>query len=407
VEVGDRVGLSSPQAGALGLARAVSTFDDETDLEFFEEPETLESPRRPRRRIRPGGGGPRRPAPPPPGAVALARLAGLVALAIAVVVGLVFWVGSCQGKSRHDEYASYMAKVQPIAQGSARTGAAFASALGSPDLTLTSLQAKLDLWSRQQQELYNEALRLRPPAPLQSAHQEVLATLQLRAIGLAALSTAVAQAGSKDSSQVADELAKQAQTLTASDLVWTDLFHVPATETLTKTGVTGVIAPPSQFVTNPEVISATSFGTVYDRLKSTTTGGKVTGLHGSALVKTEAVAGGTVKQLSTSTPNTVDVSANLVFRVTFADSGNFREFKIPVTLSVNVSGKVVTKKTKTVPSILSQHQQTVSFGNLGLPPSAFGASASVHVEIGKVPGEKRLDNNSATYPVFFSLSSGG
>jgi hypothetical protein len=385
----------------------VSTFEDDTELEFFEEPETLESPRRPRRRIRPGGGGPRRPAAPPPGAVALARLAGLVALAIAVVVGLVFWVGSCQGKSKHDEYASYMAKVQPIAQSSARTGAAFANALGSPSLSLTSLQAKLDLWSAQQQEAYNEALRLRPPASLQSAHQEVLATLQLRAIGLASLSSALAQAGSKSSTDVSNELAKQAQLLSASDLVWTNLFHVPATETLKRQGVTGVIAPPSQFVTNPEVISANSFGIVYDRLKSTTTGGKVTGLHGSALVKTEAVAGGTVKPLSTSTPNTVDVSANLVFRVTFADSGNFQEVKIPVTLSVNVSGKDVTKKTKIVPSILSQHQQTVSFGNLGLPPSAFGANAHVHVEIGKVPGEKRLDNNSATYPVFFSLSSGG
>jgi hypothetical protein len=408
MEVGDSVGLSCPHPRALGLAPVVSSHEDDTELEFFEEPETLESPRRPRRRIRPGGGGgPRRPAPPPPGAVALARLAGLVALAIVVVVGLVFWVGSCQGKSKHDEYASYMAKVQPIAQNSAKTGAAFANALGTPNLSLTSLQAKLDLWSQQQQEAYDEALRLRPPAALQSAHQEVLATLQLRAIGLAGLSSALAQAGSKSSTDVSNDLAKQAQLLAASDLVWTDLFHVPATETLRRQGVTGVIAPPSQFVTNPEVISPNSFGIVYDRLKSTTTGGKVTGLHGSALVKTEAVAGGTVKQLSTSTPNTVDVSANLVFRVTFADSGNFQEVKIPVTLSVNVSGKVVTNKTKTVPSILSQHQQTVSFGNLDLPPSAFGANAQVHVEIGKVPGEQRLDNNKATYPVFFSLSTGG
>jgi hypothetical protein len=389
------------------LAPVVSTYEEDSELEFFEEPETLEAPRPPRRRIRPGGGGPRRPAPPPPGAVALARLAGFVALAIAVIVGLVFWVGSCQGKSKHDEYASYMANVRTIAQDSARTGAAFANALGSPSLSITSLQAKLDLWSRQQQEAYDEALRLRPPASLQSAHQEVLAALQLRAIGLAGLSTALAQAGSKSSTEVANELARQAEVLTASDLVWTDLFHGPATETLTRAGVTGVIAPPSQFVTNPEVISANSFATVYDRLQSTTSGGKVTGLHGSALVKTEAVAGGAVTTLSTSTPNTVDVSANLVFRVTFADSGNFQEVKIPVTLSVIVSGKVVTKKTKIVPSILSQHQQSVSFGNLNLPTSAFGASAQVHVEIGKVPGEKRLDNNKATYPVFFSLSSSG
>src|SRR5262252_3283648 len=105
------------------VGAAVSTFDEETDLEFFEEPETLEAPGRQRRRIRPSRkGGPGRPAPPPPGAVALARLAGLVALAIAVVVGLVFWVGSCQGQSRHDEYARYMDDVRSIAQRSTAAG---------------------------------------------------------------------------------------------------------------------------------------------------------------------------------------------------------------------------------------------------------------------------------------------
>src|SRR4029077_16863864 len=92
------------------LARGVSTHDDAAELEFFERRETREAPDRPRRRLRPQrGGGPRRPATPPPGAVALARLAGLVALAIAVVIGLVFWVGSCQGKSNHDEDAPHTA----------------------------------------------------------------------------------------------------------------------------------------------------------------------------------------------------------------------------------------------------------------------------------------------------------
>src|SRR5215467_13383315 len=120
------------------LAPRMSTFDDDTQLEFFEEPETVESPGGSRRRMRrPGTGGPRRPSPPPPGAVTLARLAGFVALAIVVVVGLVFWVGSCQGQSKHDEYASYMNDVRPIAQESAAPGARFATVFGSARLTLS------------------------------------------------------------------------------------------------------------------------------------------------------------------------------------------------------------------------------------------------------------------------------
>jgi hypothetical protein len=124
-------------------------------------------------------------------------------------------------------------------------------------------------------------------------------------------------------------------------------------------------------------------------------------------VSTEAVTSGGSKQLSTSTPTTVDVSPNLVFKVTFTDSGNFQEVKVPVTLTVSVFGKTVLEKRQIVESILSKATQTVSFGNLNLPTSAFGANARVRVEIEKVPGEKNLDNNRSSYPVFFSLPSGG
>jgi hypothetical protein len=388
----------------------VSTFDDETPLEFFEEPETVESPGRPRRRMRPQRrGGPRRP-PPPPGAVALARLAGLVALAIVVVVGLVFWVGSCQGKSKHDEYKSYMDKVRPIAQSSAATGtAALAKELSDPKLKLVDLHSKLEQWSRQQQEDYDEALRLVPPAPLQSAHQEVLATLQLRAIAFTALADTLAETGSKSPSQVADLLAKKSELLSASDLVWAELFRLPATQAMSRAGVVGVIAPPSQLVLNPLVISAHSFREVYASLKATTPSGKVTGLHGSELVGTEAVAGDSTKALSSSSPTTVDVAANLTFKVSFKNGGNFEEFKVPVTLTVTVFGKEVLPKPKKtiVQSIQKGETTTVDFGNISLPTTAFGAQATVHVEVGKVPGETKLDNNRASYPVFFSVPSGG
>jgi hypothetical protein len=386
----------------------VSTFDEDTELEFFEEPETLEAPSRQRRRMRPPRPrGPRRPTPPPPGAVALARLAGFVALAIAVVIGFVFWVGSCQGKSKHDEYASYMNDLRPIAQDSANAGTALVNVLGSKKLTVVGLQAKLEQWSRQQQEEYDAALRLRPPGPLQSAHQEVLATLQLRAIGLTGLADQLARAGSKDAADVSALLAEQAQFLTSSDIVWAELFRLPATQTLTRFGIKGVIAPPSQMIPNPEVITANSFGKVYDRIHSTSSSGKVTGIHGSMLVSTEAVAGAETKTLSTTSPTTVDVAANLVFKVTLTDSGNSQEVKVPVTLTVSVFGKTVLKKVQVVESIDAKETTTVSIGNLQLPSSAFGANARVHVQIGKVPGETHLENNSASYPVFFSLPSGG
>lgn len=329
-----------------------------------------------------------------------------MALAILVVLGLVFWIGSCSGPSRHDEYASYMDDVRPIAQSSASGLAAYAKVLGSRNLTLGGLETKLDLWSRQQQEDYDRALRLVPPAPLQAANQEILATLQLRAIGLAGMANELATAGSKSSDQVGADLAKQAQVLTASDLVWSQLFRLPATETMRKLGVRGVIAPPSQIVTNPEVITPASFSEVYSRLHSTNTTGSVSGVHGSELVSTEAVSGGQTKTLSASTPTKVNAAADLAFKVTVKNSGNYQEVKVPVTLTVTVFNKKVFDKTQQVPVVEKGETKTVSFTSIDLPPSAFSQQAVIGVVIGKVPGETVLSNNHASYPVFFSIPSG-
>src|SRR3954464_9002499 len=103
---------------------------EECGVDFFAEPETVEATQRGRRLPRlersgggRGGGGSRRPPMrPAPGVVPLARLVGLIAVANAIVVALVFWIDSCQGKSKHDEYASYSAKVRTVATGSDAVG---------------------------------------------------------------------------------------------------------------------------------------------------------------------------------------------------------------------------------------------------------------------------------------------
>ena len=384
----------------------MTTFDDQdTELGFFEEPETVESPRRPGRRLPRRGGG-RGPGGPPSGTVAVARLAGFVFLAIVVVVGIAAAIGG--GKSTHDEYASYMASVQPLAQSSARVGSAFASELGAPKLTLAGFQAKLRQWAQQQQDDYDRAQQLRPPGQLQAAHQQALATFQLRALGLAGLANVLELSKGKDPAAVAAQLAGEAQLFSSSDIVWSELFRQPAILTLKTLGVTGVTVPPSQFVTNPDVISSRSFALVYQRLQpaSSTTGGSggtVSGLHGNSLVSTVATGGGSTTTLSTSTPSTITVTQSLEFQVTVSDSGNFSEVNIPVTLKIDVGGQSVFSGTQTIASIQPKQQQTVTFANLNLPNSSFGNSATVTVQVGKVAGETNVSNNSATYQVLFSL----
>ncbi len=351
----------------------MSTFDDDDiEFDFFDEPETVEATQRGRRlpRLeRPGrraGNGPRRPPmKPPTGLVPLARLVGLIAIAIAIVVALVFWIGSCQGKSKHDEYASYMTKVRTLAKSSDALGKEFASKFISPGLKQAELQSSLQQYAAQEQRAYDEAQQIRPPGPLRQIHQHLLDAFELRAKGLATLGSVLSQVSgtTKTASTDTAKLTKQAQLLTASDVVWDDLYRGAATDQLKAQGVTGVVVPGSQFVSNPELVSARSFGLLLKRLHGASTGGTPSGKHGDGLVSVRALPQGV--DLTTSSPATIKVSADLSFVATVED---------------------------------------LKFQNFDLPNSAFGAKATVKVQVGAVPGEVNTGNNSATYSVFFTLS---
>jgi hypothetical protein len=109
--------------------------------------------------------------------------------------------------------------------------------------------------------------------------------------------------------------------------------------------------------------------------------------------------------LSTSTATTVKVSADLSFLATVEDSGNFQEVDIPVTLTIDFgSGKPI-KKVEHISAIQPGLRQSVNFSGFQLPTSAFGNRATVKVSVGAVSGETNLSNNSASYTVFFTLSS--
>src|SRR5262249_49482567 len=150
--------------------------DDDIEFDFFDEPETVEATQRRRlpRLEMPGvqrGGGDRPPRPPmraPTGLVPLARLVGLIAIAIAIVVGLVFWVGSCQGKSKQSEYRSYATSVRQIANADAKLAASFRSEFLASGLKVSDLESKLQDFAQQEQQEYQQAQQIRPPGPLRA-----------------------------------------------------------------------------------------------------------------------------------------------------------------------------------------------------------------------------------------------
>ena len=382
--------------------------DDEIEFDFFDEPETVEATQRGRRlprRDRSGDGGsgdgPKRPPlRVPTGLIPLARLVGLIALAIAVVVALVFWVGACQGKNKHDDYAAYAAKVKTIALSSTQLGVEFANKLISPGLKQADLETSLQQYAQQEQQAYDQAQQIRAPGPLRRIHQHLIDALELRAKGLAGLGDTLSTTSTKDASTAAQKLTERAQLLTASDVVWDELYRAPASQELTALGITGVVIPESHLVANPDLVSARSFSLLFSRLHGASTGGTPSGKHGDGLVSVKVLPQGIL--LTASTAATVKVSADLSFAVTVEDSGDFQEPSVPVTLTIDAGGTPIVKR-ESIPLIQPAQRQTVTFGNFNLPTSAFGAKATVKVEVGAVAGEINTANNAASYTVFFTL----
>ncbi|HEY2327645.1 MAG TPA: hypothetical protein VGH52_09195 [Gaiellaceae bacterium] len=380
---------------------------DDLEFDFFEDaPPTTEAATRPRTSR--GGGRPpraRRSLGPPRGLTPFVRLLAVIAIGIAVLVFFGLLLQSCASTSKHDKYSGYMNRVSVIARSSASDGNSVANALTTPGLKIADLQSKLSGIAEQERQNVNAAEHLNPPGPLRPENQQLIESLQLRVLGTQGLSDALgAAAASKSSSTGAATLAAQGERMLASDVVWDDLFLSPSKAEMQARNVSGVVAPESHFVTNPAMVTESSMSLLLQRLQGASTGGTPTGIHGTNLVSVKAMPGGT--QLSPSTDlNQITASPNLGFDVVVHDGGNSQEVRIKVTLTIQrqpASGQAIVQ-TQTIPVIDPGQDYTVHFTKVDVG-ALIAEKAKLTIDVAPVSGEADKTNNSASYPVIFSLS---
>jgi hypothetical protein len=374
--------------------------DDDIQFDFFDdEPATTEAqppPSRVRLPRRGGRGtGMRRPS---------RNLTPILRLGVVIVVLVVLFVifglllQSC-GTSKHDSYASYMNDVSKIAHSSQEDGAAVANALTTPGAKAATLAGTLRGIADQERQNVAQAKRLDPPGPLRPENQQLVEALQLRISGVAGIARTLGElTKTTKTSDASSVLSAQADRLVASDVVWSDLFKVPAAEEMAQQGVKGVEPPDSTFVQNRQLFSEGSITPLLQRLQGASTGGgKVTGLHGTNIVGTKWNPGG--HALSTSQENFVTATPDLAFAVTIKNSGDSQEVGVKVTLTIQQNPAIV--KTKSISVINQGQEKTVTFSNLGAVK--FATKEQVLVDVKPVQGEVNTSNNKATYPVIFSL----
>jgi hypothetical protein len=379
----------------------MSEHDSDIEFDFFDEPETGESPPPSgrARSHRPPGGPPKRP-PEHRGIPPTARLAGLIAFGILIVVLLVLWVQSCSSTSKKSSYEHYLAKVAPLALDSNRAGNTLATAIATPGIKAGELANKVEQLSQQQQVDEQAATKIKPPSNLVSAHRNVVSALQLRTDGLVGLARELrAGAGSTKVAETAANLAALSQYLVASDVLWDVRFREPTRLAMQQDGVAGLVAPASRFLKEQGVDSSAFWTPVIERLNgNTTSGGNTSGRAvGTKLVGTKTLPKG--QELSATQLNTVVDSTNLGFAVTVENSGDVQVASVRVTITIKQAKPITSSQTI---SLLNPGQSTVvNFKNL--PQPEFVTKTTLQVDVQAVPGETNPNNNSISYPVIFSL----
>jgi hypothetical protein len=379
--------------------------DDDIEFDFFEDVDTREqAPDEQPRQPRSPGGPPRVPRRPSgPGLTPKVRLIGLIVFAVLVVILLVFVIFSCTGQSKKSSYKSYAQDMTTVASSSEKIGRDMDAALTTPGIQPNELATKLDGLADLQSQGIGDAQKIRPPGSLRNENDAALQSLSFRVSGLRRLADSFrATAGSEDSSGASQRLAKQAQRLVTSDVIWDDLFRAAVLAQMRSDGVSGIAVPDSNFVQNPDFGSSSYWQPVFERVNGAATSGgggtSTGGLHGTGIVETKALPSGSV--LSPTTENVITAGTNLGFAVVVEDTGDSQEVQVKVTLTIQQQPSPIVA-TRTIASINPGQQKTVNFTNLGQPQ--FATKTTVRVDVQPVKNEANADNNTASYPVIFSL----
>jgi hypothetical protein len=382
----------------------VTERDTDIEFDFFDEPETEEATERVRTPRRPPPRGPRGPVRPPAGLIPMLRLAGLIAFLILAVVLLVVLARGCASSSKHDKYEAYMTSVRGIASRSAEVGKQLNATLAATGIKESELEAKTKGYAAQEQQEVAQARDLDPPGPLRVEHDHLIEVLQLRASALSRLADAFRQTATARNATTAGRLiADQARLLVASDVNWDFYFKEPTQRELARQDIRDIGGvPDSNIFPNPDLASTQAMMTVWQRVHGAATGGSAGGKHGSALGSVKALPDGKVLVAGASaSDNEITASTDLAFQVTVEDSGDFQEFNVGVTLTIQKSPKPIVLRRK-IPVINAGETKTVTFTNIDIN-GLFGLPTTIKVDIEPVPGETTTSNNSAEYKVIFSL----
>jgi subtilase family serine protease len=152
--------------------------------------------------------------------------------------------------------------------------------------------------------------------------------------------------------------------------------------------------PASRFVQNPEFGSPAQWKQTVARLTQSPEAG---GLHGNGIQAVRVQPGDIT--LSPNEDTSIEASNDLQIQVLIQNSGDSQETQVKVTLVIQQDPQI--QKQQTIDVINPGETKTVTFRDFG--ELSFATSTILRVTVDPVQGEQNTNNNTAEYPVIFTL----
>jgi hypothetical protein len=378
-------------------------------LSFFDEddePPRTTSRTRTRSAPRPRRGTPAGGAHTDAQTVLIRRMIAFFGFAL-LVLFLGFFVHACNGRRHDNSLREYNNKVSDLATASRETGKQFFDAVGAGgNQSAQTLYGQIVGFKNDAETHLTQAQALSVPSGMKNAQESLLIALEMRRDGLTRVASSIKPALGDEgdaADQAIKDIAADMGYFSASDV----LYRVRVNELL-KQGLKGVSNPgtveTSQFLPDVSWLSSQYVATKLGQQLSTTADGTADanknqttgpGLHGTGL---NATSYGNVT-LSPTTSNVLTYVAGTNFTVSFTNQGDNDEFGIKVSLKINRQSGTAVTLNKTVPKAAKGEKVTVTMP-LNKPPP-LDTVVTIQVNVSPVNGEKKTDNNKASYPSVF------
>ena len=319
-----------------------------------------------------------------------------VGAGLAILVLLAFLVRGCLNNREERAYRDYTRDVTALVQESNQESRSLFGVLGRGNLSPVEVQNQVNGFRVQADRLVERARDLEPPDDLAGPHRYLVDTLEFRRDGLGAvgrlLPTALGEEGRAEANR---QITGQMLNFLASDVIYSQRFVAGVNAQLRRQEVVGASVPPSQFLVDDDWLQT---NVVADRIGRIRAGGGEQGarpgLHGTALVAVNVEPGGQVLNEGPAAVE-VPVTEDLAFNVQIENQGETAERNVTVQIRIERSRAVEDE----IPAIAPGEQASVTVPITRPPPT--GRPVSVNVKVVAVPGERKTDNNEATYTVIF------